>query len=111
MNSVGGSTSMARRLWRRRDFIRSGAQAVGALSVSGAVAVHKRPSGEGYEPGACFGTESHNSDAAAPWYRRALRWGQTNITELDPTRYDIVWWREYWSRTGIQGVIINAGGI
>ncbi len=46
-----------------------------------------------------------------PWYRRALRWGQTNITERDPTRYDLGWWREYWRRTQVQGVIINAGGI
>src|ERR1039458_643973 len=49
--------------------------------------------------------------AAAPWYRRTLRWGQTNITEVDPTRYDIPWWRQYWKRTRTQGVIINAGGI
>lgn len=46
-----------------------------------------------------------------PWYRTALRWGQTNITELDPTRYDIDWWRKHWRRTRVQGVIINAGGI
>ena len=46
-----------------------------------------------------------------PWYRRAVRWGQTNITELDPIRYDIAWWREHWKRTAVQGVIINAGGI
>ena len=52
-----------------------------------------------------------NRDANVPWYRRALRWGQTNITERDPVRYDIPWWREYWKRTAIQGVIINAGGI
>jgi len=49
--------------------------------------------------------------APLPWYRRALRWGQTNITEIDPTRYDIAWWRQYWKRTRVQGVIINAGGI
>jgi hypothetical protein len=49
--------------------------------------------------------------AAAPWYRRTYRWGQTNITEKDPARYDIAWWREYWKRTAVQGVIINAGGI
>jgi hypothetical protein len=48
---------------------------------------------------------------AVPWYRRALRWGQTNITERDPVRYDIAFWREYWKRTRVQGVIINAGGI
>jgi len=46
-----------------------------------------------------------------PWYRRALRWGQTNITEIDPTRYDTAWWREQWKRTAVQGVVINAGGI
>ena len=46
-----------------------------------------------------------------PWYRRTLRWGQTNITERDPVRYDILWWRDYWTRTAIQGVIINAGGL
>src|ERR1039458_1343183 len=46
-----------------------------------------------------------------PWYRRALRWGQTNITEIDPQRYDIAWGRQHWKRTQIQGVIINAGGI
>src|SRR6476469_4125254 len=47
----------------------------------------------------------------APWYRTALRWGQTNITERDPLRYDIPWWRDFWKRTAIEGVIINAGGI
>ncbi|MCL5027132.1 MAG: Tat pathway signal protein [Chloroflexi bacterium] len=46
-----------------------------------------------------------------PWYRRTYRWGQTNITEIDPTRYDIQWWRQHWRRTRVQGVIINAGGI
>jgi hypothetical protein len=49
--------------------------------------------------------------ASAPWYKRVCRWGQTNITEKDPERYDIAWWREYWKRTAVQGVIINAGGI
>lgn len=51
------------------------------------------------------------SNEKRPWYRRALRWGQTNITEIDPTRYDIAWWRQHWKRTEVQGVIVNAGGI
>ena len=51
------------------------------------------------------------ADTAPPWYRRVLRWGQTNINELDPKRYDLDWWREHWKRTGTQGVVINAGGI
>jgi hypothetical protein len=49
--------------------------------------------------------------ADAPWYRRAYRWGQTNIVEKDPVRYDIEWWRRYWKETQVQAVIINAGGI
>ena len=59
-------------------------------------------------------TPESASGAAAdedPWYRRTLRWGQTNITEMDPAAYDIAWWREHWKRTRVQGVIINAGGI
>jgi hypothetical protein len=51
------------------------------------------------------------TSANPPWHRRTLRWGQTNITEIDPTRYDIAWWRQYWKQTHTQGVIINAGGI
>ena len=46
-----------------------------------------------------------------PWFRRVTRWGQTNITEIDPAHYDIRWWREFWKKTETQGVIINAGGI
>ncbi len=46
-----------------------------------------------------------------PWYRTALRWGQTNLVEIDPERYDDTWWREHWRKTRVQGVIINAGGI
>lgn len=58
-----------------------------------------------------LGAHTQAPVAATPWYRRTYRWGQTNITERDPTRYDIAWWREYWKRTKVQGVIINAGGI
>lgn len=46
-----------------------------------------------------------------PWYRRTTRWMQTNIAEIDATRYDIPWWREHWKRTQTQGVVVNAGGI
>jgi hypothetical protein len=60
-------------------------------------------------------SDAHAQDAAkdeqVPWFHRTYRWGQTNITEIDPARYDIAWWREYWKRTAVQGVIINAGGI
>lgn len=37
----------------------------------------------------------------APWYRTALRWAQTNLTEIDPTRYDAAFWRAHWKRTQI----------
>ncbi|MDQ2901494.1 MAG: beta-galactosidase [Acidobacteriota bacterium] len=52
-----------------------------------------------------------NAASPAPWYKRTYRWGQTNITEKDPVRYDIPWWRGFWKRTELQGVIINGGGI
>lgn len=46
-----------------------------------------------------------------PWYERTLRWGQTNLTEIDPQRIDVDFWRAHWKRTRVQGVVINAGGI
>lgn len=46
-----------------------------------------------------------------PWYRNITRWGQINITEIDPEQYDIPWWRKFWKETETQGVVINAGGI
>jgi hypothetical protein len=55
--------------------------------------------------------ETVNATDAVPWYRRALRWGQTNVTEIDSTNYDIDWWRRYWRDTRVHGVILNAGGI
>ncbi|MEC9309750.1 MAG: hypothetical protein VX966_09645 [Chloroflexota bacterium] len=46
-----------------------------------------------------------------PWYKSTLRWGQTNITELDTEQYDIAWWRKHWRSTEVQGIVVNAGGI
>jgi hypothetical protein len=46
-----------------------------------------------------------------PWYRRCVRWGQTNLVEIDPGRYDDAFWRTQWRATEIDGVIVNAGGI
>ena len=78
----------------RRSFLQSGLTA-GAfvIAVDGPAQVRQVP------------------DSKLPWYRRAYRWGQTNITEKDPVRYDIPWWREFWKKTEVQAVIINAGGI
>ncbi|MDV3249723.1 beta-galactosidase [Devosia sp. BK] len=49
--------------------------------------------------------------SAEPWYRTTLRWGQTNLVECDPERYDAQWWREHWRKTKVEGIIVNAGGI
>jgi hypothetical protein len=46
-----------------------------------------------------------------PWYKRTVRWGQTNFTEMDPVLMDLDMWKEYWLRTRVQGLIINTGGI
>jgi hypothetical protein len=84
----------------RRTFLQQAATAAVALSGLGTVArAAGRPA-----PDAAHASR-------LPWFRRTLRWGQTNITEIDPTRYDVAWWRKYWKRTDTQGVIINAGGI
>ena len=61
--------------------------------------------------GGLLAAQGQPASSALPWYRRTVRWGQTNITEKDPERYDIPWWREFWKRTAVQGVILNAGGI
>ena len=81
----------------RRTFLR------GALA--GALAAPGSPALVGAE------RQSSTKREGTPWYRRAYLWGQTNITEKDPVRYDIDWWRGYWKRTQVQAVIINAGGI
>src|SRR5690349_20632073 len=51
------------------------------------------------------------ADSATPWFRRTMRWMQTNIAELDATRYDIPFWRAHWARTHTQGIVVNAGSI
>ncbi len=64
--------------------------------------------------GAAGGPDVAAAEPAAgtlPWFRRARRWGQTNLNEVDPVRCDPAWWRDYWRRTCVQGVVINAGGI
>ncbi|MFL5620509.1 MAG: Tat pathway signal protein [Gemmatimonadaceae bacterium] len=84
----------------RRDFVAQlGAMALLGSSTDRSVQRTDRPDARA------------DTAAPLPWFRRTLRWGQTNITEIDPGRYDIGWWREYWTRTAIQGVIVNAGGI
>ena len=78
----------------RRDFIRQAAGAAVLLSLADVQALAAQPVAAG-----------------GPWYRRALRWGQTNLTEIDPQRIDLAWWRAHWKRTALHGVVINAGGI
>lgn len=83
----------------RREFLKKTAVAPMAVSLIGlghSEVVAPHPAVEGND---------------LPWYRRTYRWGQTNINEKDPIRYDIRWWRDYWKRTRTQGVVINAGGI
>src|SRR5947209_2885098 len=71
----------------RRTFLKQTAAAtLAGLSVSSGRAEH--------------GSSKMVAANALPWYRRTLRWGQTNITEIDPAAYDIAWWRQHWKRTG-----------
>jgi hypothetical protein len=84
----------------RRAFLDQVAWVTAALAASGGAA-----------PASGHSDEQGGAPDPLPWYRRALRWGQTNITEIDPPSYDIAWWRRYWRDTRVQGVILNAGGI
>jgi hypothetical protein len=81
---------------RRREFLKTALAATAVAATTGGTDADAAPA---------------LSPAGQPWYRRTLRWGQTNITEIDPARYDTAWWRRHWKRTGTQGVIVNAGGI
>lgn len=45
------------------------------------------------------------------WYEKFHRFGQTNLTEIDPEVCDLGFWKEFWKKTGTQAIIVNAGGI
>ena len=87
----------------RREFLQTSAAAAAVLSAS--------PVGAASPAGAASPESAATTDPPRHWYERTLRWGQTNLTEIDPARIDITWWRAHWKRTRIQGVVINAGGI
>jgi hypothetical protein len=84
----------------RRDFLKQAAAAGTFVAASGIVSSRS-----------AVQAQTKPAEEQQPWYRRTLRWGQTNITELDIDRYDVPWWRQHWKRTNLQGVVINAGGI
>lgn len=44
------------------------------------------------------------------WYDEPMRWGQLNLKEDDPRLLDVGFWADYWRRTRIGGVTLNAGG-
>ena len=48
--------------------------------------------------------------ADQPWYKRARRWCQTNLTENDGRDYDLAFWRSFWKKNDIQGTVVNTGG-
>ncbi|MEN3340195.1 MAG: hypothetical protein V7647_3871 [Acidobacteriota bacterium] len=86
----------------RRQFLSTSAAAAAGLLGAGAtrVPVSTRTA-----------ARQASASGGRPWYQRTLRWMQTNIAEIDVTRYDIPWWRQHWKRTQTQGVVVNAGGI
>ena len=84
----------------RRTFLKKAC--VAAVTITGADFIFPQDPESEYQ---------QKTNGVRPWYRRITRWGQTNITEADPATYDIKWWRSYWKRTRIGGIIVNAGGI
>src|SRR5579862_7399136 len=89
----------------RRSFLKKSAAATTLFAAADVLALADDSTRE------ISATNESKPDHSPPWYRRTLRWGQTNINEMDPPQYDIAWWRQHWQRTQTQGVIINAGGI
>ncbi|MDR3138636.1 MAG: hypothetical protein LBT95_03065 [Treponema sp.] len=45
------------------------------------------------------------------WYEKICRYGQTNLTEIDPEACDLDFWKKFWKKTGTGAIIVNAGGI
>lgn len=45
------------------------------------------------------------------WTRRAMRWGQINIREIEPPDFDVAWWEQFWQRIHLDGITLNAGGV
>jgi hypothetical protein len=45
------------------------------------------------------------------WYEQAMRWGQVNINELDPQRFDLRWWIDYFQQCHLDGITVNAAGL
>ena len=89
----------------RRSFLKKSAAATTLFAAANLIALADNSARES------SATNELKSDTSMPWYRRTLRWGQTNINEMDPPQYDIGWWRQHWKRTQTQGVILNAAGI
>ena len=83
----------------RRNFLKNTSLAAATLAIPDIVSAANP-----------YGIDNKSPDAL-PWYKRVTRWGQVNITEKDPSQYDIGWWRKFWKRTQTNGVIVNAGGI
>jgi hypothetical protein len=106
---IGDPSPSAPAAETRRSFIKKSAAAAVGLAGTGIARLARGQSGAGR--GADFAAAPAGGTPAEPWFRRTFRWGQTNINELDPTRYDIAWWREQWRRTRTQGIVVNAGGI
>ncbi|HEU5079065.1 MAG TPA: alpha-amylase family protein [Opitutaceae bacterium] len=99
-------------LWlsSRREFLRRFAGATALLGAKPWLNVASAAAASGAATNADVNASAHSADGA-PWFRRCYRWGQTNLTEVDPERFDLPFWRAQWKRTCVQGVVVNAGGI
>lgn len=100
MNSLKNNSHCSHGSDNRRSFLKKAAAATVVLA-----------GGELISFSADHSYNEEKTTKELPWYRCVTRWGQTNITEKDPSSYDITWWRKHWKKTQIQGIIVNAGGI
>jgi hypothetical protein len=71
----------------RRDFLLSGATALGAAAES-----------------------TSGAATAEGWFDRPMRWAQLTLVEDDPGKYDLAFWLDYFKRTHSDAACLSAGG-
>jgi len=52
------------------------------------------------------GKESTLAEDDLSWTRRAMRWGQINIREIEPPEFDVAWWEAYWRSIHLDGITL-----
>src|SRR5881394_3780138 len=81
----------------RRDFLRIGALASGAMALG--------------PPGLRLaGAGSETPPSHPSWIDKPMRWAQLTLVEDDPGKFDLPFWLDYFARTKSDAVCLSGGG-